>query len=138
MLNENQKNDRYVRLEMNKGNYFRRNEGGKLLGALAILFTDGGPGVSWFKEELLDPDSRGIYGSLTHVSIRGEKVILEPKFIEDEDEFDELTVEIDRNILLRLANEWQALVMKDAPEIFIVRKDGELFVTDTLPEGMEE
>ena len=129
----------YAQLKYLKGSYYRSTYSyDKLIDALPLLFTDGGSGVEWIQRHLLNPESRGISGSLTEVVIKGQTVVLEPKFIDDEEEFDKLTVEIDRDVLLRLTNEWQDLVMKDAPEIFIGRKDGELFVKDTLPEGLEE
>ena len=52
---------------------------------------------------------------------------------------EDYAVEIDRDVLLKFANEWQTLVRQQTPVIFIVQKDdGELLVPDTLPEGMEE
>ena len=131
-----EKKKNYIRLEKKKGIYFRKNKAERLLEVLAILFTDGGYGVLWFKDELLNSESRGIYGELTHVSIQGKKVVLEPTLTDDPEEIEEYTIEIDRNVLLRLTSEWEDLTKKNAPEIFIARKDGELFVTDILPEGI--
>lgn len=128
----------YIRLEYTDGFYSRKNYSyDKHIEALETLFNDHGSGVSWIQRHLLDPDSRGIYGELTHVSKRGQTVVLEPTLTDDPEELDEYTVEIDRDVLLRLTNEWQALVRKKAPEIFIVRKDDEFLVTDKLPEGIE-
>ena len=128
----------YVCLEYARGTYSRKNHSfDRLVDTLPILFRDHGLGVEWIQRHLLNPESRGIYGSLTHVSIRGQIVVLEPTLTDDEEELDEYTVKIDRDVLLRLTYEWQDLVRKKVPEIFIGRKDGELFVTDKLPEGIE-
>jgi hypothetical protein len=86
----------------------------------------------------LNPHDRGLPGELVFSFVEGQYIILEPTLTEDPEILDEYTVEIDRDILLRLANEWQDLVRKKASEIFIVRKGDELIVTDALPEGVEE
>ncbi|HEV2601227.1 MAG TPA: hypothetical protein VGT41_02930 [Candidatus Babeliales bacterium] len=103
---------------------------------LSILFNDQGSDAEWVKEALLNSTGRGMSGEYTRILVKGDKVILKPTSILY-DEPEEHIIEMDRNVLLRLTNDWQALVKAKAPEIFIYEKDEELFVSDTLPEGME-
>ena len=117
--------------------YYRENNSlNPLIDRLATLFKDHGTDVKWILEELTDPQSRGITGSASRIKIRGDKVILEPSSTMEENPED-YAIEIDRDILIRLATEWQDLVRREVPEIFIFYKDREYFVSDALPEGVD-
>ena len=141
MIHMNDKIKNYIKMERNQGSYFQRNDGNSILEALAILFDDHGSSANWFIEELLDPNSRGISGEWMRLKFKGDKVVVTPTELmyprEKPEDPEDYAIEIDRDVLLRLANEWQNLVRQKAPVIFIVQRDDELFVTDTLPEGME-
>lgn len=108
----------------------------KCIDRLEMLFNDAGPGVEWVLMTLSDPDCRGVSSSLNQISIKGNKVILKPTEI-IADNPDKHAVMIDRAELIRVTQEWQALVAKRAPEIFIYCKDGKYFASDALPEGIE-
>jgi hypothetical protein len=117
--------------------YYRKNNASNQhVDRLATLFKDHGTGIEWLLDELLDTESKGIFGSLTRVKFRGNKIILEPSRTLEENPED-YTVEIGRDILIRLATDWQSLAHKEVPEIFIFCKNGEYFVSDTLPEGID-
>ncbi|HEV2600987.1 MAG TPA: hypothetical protein VGT41_01685 [Candidatus Babeliales bacterium] len=107
----------------------------KQLNRLRDVFRDQGVDAEWVKRALLDPAGRGLFGEFTEISINGNTVTLTPTDISWDDP--ENFIEMDRNVLLGLTNDWQELVRAKAPEIFIYEKNGELFVSDTLPEGME-
>lgn len=126
----------YIRMELYAGSYSNRNHtANKQLNRLRDIFNDQGSDAEWIKRALFDSAGRGLFGEFTEISINGNTVTLTPTGISWDDP--ENFIEIDRDILLKLTNDWQALVKAKAPYIFIYEKDGELFVSDTLPEGME-
>lgn len=127
----------YILIEKIDGFYCKKNDSAnKVIQALRRLFDDAGPGVKWLLRHLNDPKSRGICGSLTEVSLYDNKVILQPSRTLEENPED-FSIEIDRDILIQLATDWQNLVRKEVPEIFIFCKNDEYFVADTLPEGVD-
>ena len=124
-------------LELFGKSYHKSNDcSDELIDMLCMVFTDHGPNGDWVLRDLLDPDSRGVVGSKTNISIEGEKVTLEPSttIVDNPEDY---AVEIDRKVLIKLTNEWQALVDQDAPNIYIYYKDGKYGVSDVLPEGVE-
>jgi hypothetical protein len=127
----------YIKFINDDNSYYSRNYSkNRLVQSCGDLFKDQGTSVHWLLEELFDSDSRGISGELTRVKIRENKVILQrSRIIEDNPE--DYAVEIDRDVLIKLATDWQNLVRKEAPEIFIFHKNDEYFVSDTLPADVE-
>jgi hypothetical protein len=107
-----------------------------VIDAIANLFTDHCNEVRWFTDLLTSPDAKGISGNMSRVKIQGNIVIIKPAAIGSEIFEDEI-VEMDRNTLLELAQDWEVLVERNPSKIYIYRKDGRLFISDTLPEGME-
>lgn len=122
----------YVKLEL-EGDYywFKMYSKEKLLNVIANLFhNQGSSDVTWLQNKFLDTNNQEIWHTVTRVLIENNKVILKPLLTSD-------SYEIDRDDFLRLTNEWQALVNKKSPQIFVYSKDGTYFVSDTLPEGIE-
>lgn len=101
------------------------------LDKIAEIFDDGSSWTNWVKEELLNPESEGITGNKADVTIENNKVIIQPLFGDNPEEY---AIEIDRNLLLNLIDQWQQLVNKDVPEIYIVRhENGSIEIVDKLP-----
>jgi hypothetical protein len=127
----------YMLLELFGRSYHKCNDThNNLIDMLSMVFTDHGPNGDWVLRYLLDPDSRGVVGSKTSITIEGEKVTLEPSttMVDNPEDY---AVEIDRKVLIRLTNEWQALVDQGAPNIYIYYKDGKYGVADVLPAEVE-
>lgn len=127
----------YIVLEKCFRAYLKKNNTtNMLINALNDLFNDHGTDATWLLSELLDLKSRGVAGSKICVKIRGDSAILEPSilFVDNPEDYG---VEVSRAALIKLAQDWQALVDKKVPEIVIYCKDGNYFVSDTLPEGIE-
>lgn len=127
----------YVLMDKHNGRYYYMNNSANfIVDILKNLFNDQGCSVEWFLSELIDPNSRGISGELTVISIKGDKVLLEPTEMVRHNPEDYI-VEIDRSELIRVASEWQALVDRDALFIYIYHHNNRYFVSDTLPQGIE-
>ena len=93
---------------------------------MADVFNEGSSWTNGVQRNLLDPASGGITGNQIEVLIEQNKIIIQPQF-EFADDPDEYAIEIDRNVLLQLINEWQELVAKKCQEITFTRhKDGSI------------
>ncbi|HEV2600689.1 MAG TPA: hypothetical protein VGT41_00190 [Candidatus Babeliales bacterium] len=127
----------YIKMELYAGSYSNRNHTpNENLNRLRDLFNDQGSDAEWVKRALFDSRGRGRSGEFTRILVKGDKVVLEPTDI-FYDNPEEYIIEMECNVLLQLTNNWQALVRAKAPYIFLYEKDNQLFVSDTLPEGME-
>jgi len=102
-----------------------------------MLFTDHGTNPDWILRDLLDPESRGIWGEFTGISIRGQKVFIKPAPLIEDDYSEDFAIEMDRSELIRLARDWQELIREKISPIYIFYNDGKYGVSDVLPEGTE-
>lgn len=92
----------------------------KYLKMLISIFDEGRGWTEAVKRQLLDPQSRGIFGEGSSIDISGNKVIIEPQFVDNPEDY---AITIDRIVLLDLINQWQQLMEKKAPEIIFIRQD---------------
>ena len=119
------------------GSYLKNNHvENRCVKLLYNTFTDQGTHVGWLLKELLDPASEGVQAELVYVFIEEDKVVLQASEL-----MDELghifAVQLDRDELIRLTQDWQRLRDKKAPVIFIFCKDEKYFVSDVLPEAIK-
>jgi len=104
---------------------------------LYMLFTDHRTNPDWILRDILDFESRGIWGEFAGISIRGQKVFIKPAPLIEYDYPEDFAIEMDRSELIRLACDWQELIKKKISSIYIYYKDGKYGVSDILPEGIE-
>ena len=101
--------------------YDSHNDG--YLSMLTGIFTD----VSTFDEDvkkaLIAPNKTRVAGNLTDMIIKENKVIIQPAILDLTDEPEEYAIEIDRDVLLDLINQWEDLKKKKAKEITFYRDD---------------
>lgn len=107
-------------LKNNKGFYQESFRNDDYLSMLVDIFTDGGSFEECIQKELIKPDGKGCTGNKTDVTIKANKVIIEPLFTENPEKW---SIEIDKDVLLTLISKWQELVQKDAQEITFTRHE---------------
>ena len=101
------------------------------LGAIADIFNDGSSWTECVKRYLLDPQSRGICNEHILLRFEGNLVTIEPRLVDNPEE---LTIEIDRRVLLDLINQWQELVKQGYEHITFTREhDGTITLTGNGP-----
>ena len=114
---------KYYKLEKCDGFYWPLSYNDEYLSMLVAIFTDGGSLDMVVKRELLNPEGRGATGNLTDVTIKGNTVIIQPAMFDVTDEPEEYAIEIDRDVLLDLINQWEDLKKKKAKEITFYRDE---------------
>lgn len=118
-----------------EGLYSRKEKiiiGNNYLMMIISIFDEGGGWTKTVKRELLNPQSQGITGNRVEVDIQQNKVVIRDVCFDDDDTEDN-AIEIDRQVLLDLINQWQDLVQKEAQEIVFTRHDdGSITVTGTF------
>lgn len=84
---------------------------------IADALCDGGMGPSyWIRGELLDPESRGVTGNATDITIKENQVFIQPLYGEDPLQY---RIEIDRQTLLKVIDDWEEIVKKKPDEIIM-------------------
>lgn len=127
----------YTLLKEDRGFYYKENDAeDDCIDTLVTLLTDHGVGAEWLLRELLEPQSKGIIGSLTDISLYGDRVVLRPSTTVEKNPED-YEIEIERDELIILVLEWRILVAKKAPAIFIYGQENSYFAADSLPQGIE-
>lgn len=127
----------YILLQKNQGSYSQRNYcTDQFIDNLSLLFDDHKTIITWILDTQLSPTNKGLTGSLSDITINGNTIILQPSSTMADDP-EEYATEVNRNELIRLAREWQELVDKKAPLIYIYCQNDKYFVSETLPEGIE-
>lgn len=110
--------DGYYRKQQHKAQY---------LGMLSYIFDDGSYWVEAVKQELLKSNSPGVTGNKTDVTFKGDEIKIEPLYAECPEDY---AIKIDRNVLLRLIDEWQDLTKKRTKEIVFTRhEDGTVTIS---------
>lgn len=93
----------------------------KYLNMLADVFEDGSFWLECLMKELYDPSSRGIAGNRIRVKKKENDIVyVEPLFTDNPEEW---AIEIDRQVLLDLINQWKDLLRKRPQEIIFTRHD---------------
>lgn len=105
----------------------------KYLDMLTDAFDDSPYWIDCLMERLLNPLSKGVTGNRIDISFRENKVLIEPLYVDNPEDYE---IEIDRNVLIGLINQWQELVKKCSPCITFIRHDnGTITITDTIECG---
>lgn len=104
----------------NNGYYRKQRYQDEYLGMLSYIFDDGSYWVEAVRQELLDSEGRGLFGNKSRVKIKGDIVTIQPLYAECPEDY---AIQIDRNVLLRLINEWNELTEKRTKEIVFTRHD---------------
>jgi hypothetical protein len=126
---------KYIELTKNdNATYTTHVNGNFFLNVLAKLLNDNNGNTNWFKELLYNQSSEAIVrdGTTTRLIVTNDTVTLE-NLIALKEHFDDYPTQINRLELLRITNEWDALIEKGVERIFIIFKDNKYSVVDSLP-----
>jgi len=114
----------FLIFKYNDGYYEEDKSDDSYLTMLSEVFDEGSYWTNAIRHALQNPISEGATGNKTDVTIKGDKVIIEPLFAENPQEY---AIEIDRQVLFDLINKWQELVAKKCQEITFTRhEDGSI------------
>ena len=112
------------------GYYYKVQYQDQYLGMLSYIFDDGSYWVEAVKQELLKSNSPGVTGNKTDVTFKGDEIKIEPLYAECPEDY---AIKIDRNVLLRLIDEWQELTKKRTKEIVFTRHgDGTITIKESM------
>lgn len=78
---------------------------------LSAIFDEGSGWFEGVRKDLLDPNSRGVTGNRSDVTIKGDVVTIQPLYSENPEDW---AIEIDRHVLLELIEKWKVLYDKEA------------------------
>lgn len=102
------------------GYYMKQRYKDEYLGMLSYIFEDGSGWFEGVKRNLLNPNSKGVTGNRSDVTIKGDVVTIQPLYGDDAEDY---AIQINRHVLLELIDKWKMLYEKEANEIVFTRHD---------------
>jgi len=120
-VNTQQKIESILLIRIANGMYRQKEsiiKGNNYLSMLIDVFNEDYNWTEVVKEELLDPSSRGISGNKCDIIIKSNKVIIEPQFVDNPEDY---AIDIDRDVLLSIIDTWEKLNAKQCQEITFTR-----------------
>lgn len=113
------KNEEIILKKMNEF-YWPISTINKTISSLAWMFEEGNRYVSRIKKNASDGKSGKFPGNASLVVLEKERAYIQPLYGDDADEF---CVEIDRQALIKLIDDWEELLKKQPEEIILIRDE---------------
>lgn len=124
------KNEKIILKKMNSF-YWPTATLNKTISSLAWMFEEGNRYVSRIKKNASEGKSGKFPGNASLVVLDKEKAYIQPLYGEDADEF---CMEIARQALIKLINDWEELLKKQPEEVILIRDENGNF---TVQEHMK-